>query len=36
VKEIPETNSDVAAYEEGWVCKSIEDIIKKFDSNSNK
>ena len=30
VKEIPEKKSDVADYEENWVCKSIEDIIKKF------
>ena len=36
VKEIPETNSDVAAYEENWVCKSIEDIIEKFYPDSNK
>ena len=37
MKEIPEKRSDVAdyKYEENWVCKSIEDIIKKFKFDPN-
>ena len=36
VKGIPPTDDDVSAFEEKWVCKSIESVIKKFYPDSEK